>query len=63
MIVQQPTNLAQWWTTFNDPELNSLVARALETNLDLEAAAERIHAARDTLGIAKGGLLPTVNAG
>jgi multidrug efflux system outer membrane protein len=62
VIVQQPTNMQRWWTTFNDPELNSLVHRAMATNLDLEAAAERIHAARATLGISVGGLLPTVGA-
>jgi NodT family efflux transporter outer membrane factor (OMF) lipoprotein len=61
-IVQQPTDLDRWWTTFDDPELNSLVHRLLESNLSLEAAAERIHAARASLGIATGGLLPTVNA-
>jgi multidrug efflux system outer membrane protein len=61
VIVQQTSNMDRWWMTFGDPELDSLVRRAMETNLDLEAAAERIHAARASVGIATGGLLPTVD--
>ena len=61
VILHEPTELNRWWKRFNDPELNSLVDRALAQNLDLEAAAERIHAARAQLGIAKGELLPTVD--
>lgn len=60
-IVQQPSNLPKWWKLFHDPELDLLVQRAVVTNLDLQAASERIHAARATLGIARGGLLPTVD--
>lgn len=32
----------QWWSSFNDPELSSLVDRLVAQNLDLKAAAERI---------------------
>jgi outer membrane protein, multidrug efflux system len=62
VIVHQPTELKAWWTRFNDPELNTLVNRALTQNLDLEAADERIHQARAVLGIAKGELLPTLGS-
>jgi NodT family efflux transporter outer membrane factor (OMF) lipoprotein len=62
LLMQQPSHLDQWWTLFGDPELDSLVRRAVVSNLDLEAAAERIHAARASLGIAKGELLPTVDS-
>ena len=62
VLSQQPSHLDQWWTLFADPELDSLVRRAVASNLDLEAAAERIHAARASLGIAKGELLPTVDS-
>src|SRR5690242_13076565 len=34
IIVQQPIEIARWWTTFNDPELNSLIGRAVAANLD-----------------------------
>ncbi len=37
---------AKWWQQFSDPELDSLVARALGANLDLRVAADRVKAAR-----------------
>ena len=33
---------ASWWEGLNDPVLNNLVARALQQNLDLDLAKERI---------------------
>jgi NodT family efflux transporter outer membrane factor (OMF) lipoprotein len=39
-------DLAQWWRSFRDPELNSLVARAIEANPDIDAALNRLEAAR-----------------
>ena len=30
-----PETLAHWWTTFNDPQLTSLIERAVAGNLDL----------------------------
>jgi NodT family efflux transporter outer membrane factor (OMF) lipoprotein len=62
VILHEPTELRQWWKQFNDPELDSLVRRALSQNLDLLAADQRIHAARASLGIARGDLLPTVDS-
>lgn len=35
-----------WWTGFNDPVLNELVAMGLVQNLDIQSALERIVAAR-----------------
>jgi outer membrane protein, multidrug efflux system len=40
---------AAWWQEFADPELESLVTRALAANLDLHVALDRIHAARAVL--------------
>jgi NodT family efflux transporter outer membrane factor (OMF) lipoprotein len=37
-----------WWTAFNDPELNRLIARAREQNRNLVQAAARIEAAQAT---------------
>jgi multidrug efflux system outer membrane protein len=37
---------AAWWHEFGDPELDSLVTRALGANLDLAAAQARVHEAR-----------------
>ena len=39
-------DLAQWWLSFRDPELNSLVARAVAANPDIEIALDRLQEAR-----------------
>jgi len=57
---QSPTN--DWWSSFQDPELNSLVARTVEKNLDLKLALERVTEARAARGVAKSDYFPTVNA-
>lgn len=51
-----------WWQQFDDPELTSLMTRALSGNLDLQAAASRIRAAREQLILAGAARLPSVNA-
>jgi len=38
--------LDTWWQGFNDPELTRIVQRALEQNLDLQAALARVQQAR-----------------
>lgn len=52
----------RWWEQFADPELTSLVSRALMGNLDLQAASSRIRAAREQLILAGAARLPSVNA-
>jgi multidrug efflux system outer membrane protein len=37
---------AAWWQEFADPELDSLIGRALAANLDLRIALDRVRAAR-----------------
>jgi NodT family efflux transporter outer membrane factor (OMF) lipoprotein len=59
--VPSADELKRWWETFHDPELNSLMDRAVATNLDLQAAVERIREARAQLGIATAALYPSVN--
>ena len=54
--------LAQWWTTFEDPTLTSLIGRAVESNLDLRLAEARIRQARAARGVAASGLGPTLDA-
>jgi multidrug efflux system outer membrane protein len=53
---------APWWLRFNDAELNSLIERAVQGNLDIQGAAARIRAARANLSIASALRLPTVSA-
>ncbi|HTT97411.1 MAG TPA: efflux transporter outer membrane subunit [Rhizomicrobium sp.] len=55
-------DLAQWWMQFNDPELQSLVIRALKSNLDLQTAASRVREAREQEIIEGAAGLPHVNA-
>ncbi|MGI9400492.1 MAG: efflux transporter outer membrane subunit [Rhizobiaceae bacterium] len=47
-----------WWTLFNDPVLNELIAEAYEQNLGLDIAGARVAQARAQLGIATGELFP-----
>jgi outer membrane protein, multidrug efflux system len=54
--------LAQWWEMFGDPELTSLISRAVKNNLDLKQAASRIREARAARSISKAGLFPTLDA-
>ena len=62
ITVEQPLQIERWWTTFNDPELDSLTRRAVASNYTLEQATERIREARASLGIATAGFFPLVNS-
>lgn len=55
-------NLREWWNRFHDPELTSLITRALAGNLDLKSAVSRIRAAREQEIIAGAARLPQLNA-
>jgi len=57
-----PETLASWWTTLNDPELSSLIDRAVLGNLDLKKALARVREARARRGVAKADLFPTLDA-
>ena len=56
-----PSTLERWWTAFQDPVLDDLVARAVDGNLDLKIAAARMREARAARGIAASAALPQVN--
>ncbi len=53
----------EWWKSFNDPALDSLIARAVHTNLDLRIAGARVRQARAQQDLAGAAHWPTVNAG
>ena len=55
------TDLAQWWNAFNDPLLNSLVERAMRSNLDLRLAEARIREARAVRIVTASGAWPAVD--
>jgi multidrug efflux system outer membrane protein len=51
-----------WPELFHDETLDQLIRTALERNFDLRIAGERVMQARAQYGIARAGLLPTVDA-
>ena len=56
-----PVDLA-WWHSFGDPELDRLVAIALNRNWDLREAEARVAEVRANRDVAAGGALPQVTA-
>jgi NodT family efflux transporter outer membrane factor (OMF) lipoprotein len=55
-------DLATWWRALNDEELDSLVDRAVKSNLDLEIALDRLQQARTYEAVVVGYALPEVDA-
>jgi NodT family efflux transporter outer membrane factor (OMF) lipoprotein len=55
-------DLTVWWKSLDDPELDSLVERAVKSNLDLEIALTRLQQARTFESVVAGHALPEVNA-
>ncbi|PLR31689.1 RND transporter [Chimaeribacter californicus] len=51
-----------WWRSFNDPQLDSLIGRAINGNLSLQQTVLRIAGAREQVTQARGAYLPSVNA-
>ncbi|MDB5328084.1 MAG: transcriptional regulator, Fis family [Phycisphaerales bacterium] len=61
MVEVPPVDLARWWETFNDPQLNQLISDAVASNFDVQIAQARVRQARAQLDVAYGGLFPTVD--
>jgi len=57
----QPANLVNWWRTFNDPTLDRLVRRAIQSSPDLRSARARVRQSRAQRGVVAADLFPTVN--
>ena len=51
----------QWWKSFGDPQLDTLVAQALEGNPDLGVAQARLARAQANVGVSRAALMPQVN--
>src|SRR5258706_4226951 len=60
--VARPIPLAEWWTTFHDPQLDALIEPAVKSNLDLRQAGARVREARANRALVAGGEYPTANA-
>jgi multidrug efflux system outer membrane protein len=54
---------ADWWKTFGDPELDSLIDRALAANLDVRVAVDRVREARSVFRDTQLDQLPRVTTG
>ncbi|MBI2472838.1 MAG: efflux transporter outer membrane subunit [Planctomycetes bacterium] len=57
----KPVSTVQWWKTFNDPVLDSLITRAAKSNLDLRVAEARVREARFQSGVVVADLWPSVD--
>ena len=55
-------DLAAWWKSLEDPELDALVERAVKSNFDLEIALTRLQQARTYEAVVVGRALPEVDA-
>lgn len=53
--------LTEWWTLFNDPVLNDLVAKAQKNNADVQIAEARLAQAQALARQAGASLYPTLN--
>ena len=59
--IGQPVDIARWWQSLNDPELDSLVERAVRANLDLRIALTRLQEVRAQELVVTGGTLPLID--
>ncbi len=55
-------SLDTWWSDFNDPALDSLIAMGESNNFDVAIAARRVEQARQAVRSARSGYYPTVSA-
>ncbi len=52
------TDLAQWWTRLQDPQLTALIDRSLQANTDVRSARASLLQARALRDVSAAGLLP-----
>jgi NodT family efflux transporter outer membrane factor (OMF) lipoprotein len=57
----EAVDLRAWWRSFGDPELDSLVERAIQSNPDLEIALDRLQEARTQEEVIMGHALPAAD--
>jgi len=56
-----PVLASDWWTLFQEPELNQLVEATIAANPSIQAAVARVDQARAATRIATGALYPEIN--
>ncbi|MGH8022891.1 MAG: efflux transporter outer membrane subunit [Limisphaerales bacterium] len=57
-----PVNLATWWKSFGDTNLDSFIVTAMQSNLTLRVAEARVREARFEKAVVSGGLWPSAGA-
>lgn len=62
IVPEEAAEWRAWWTRFEDPVLDAMVARALDDNLDIRLQLQRIGEFRARLGLAEAERLPTLSA-
>src|SRR6516225_6468163 len=60
-VVTEPVQQLDWWKSFNDAGLNSLIERAATANLDVRAAVLRVAEVRAERQAVASAAWPTVN--
>src|SRR5262245_1821668 len=60
-VVSGNARIGEWWEGFRDPALSALVRRAVEGNLDLKVASERVAEARALYRVDASELYPSVD--
>jgi NodT family efflux transporter outer membrane factor (OMF) lipoprotein len=60
-ITKDTADLAEWWKQLHDPELNSLIERAIRGNIELRVAATRVAQARALEKVQRASLFPTLS--
>lgn len=55
--------LTDWWTRFDDPVLDELIAGALAHSPDIRTAISKIAESRSVRGVEQSGLFPSLSAG
>ncbi|MGH8227179.1 MAG: efflux transporter outer membrane subunit [Steroidobacteraceae bacterium] len=61
VVDPQAQAVTQWWRSFHDPELTSLVRRSAAANLDLREAVLRVDESLEERAVTAGGLWPSLS--
>lgn len=61
-VTNSPANLAQWWKSFGDTNLDSLMLTAVQSNLTLRVAEARVREARAQKGVVASALWPWLDS-
>jgi NodT family efflux transporter outer membrane factor (OMF) lipoprotein len=59
LVAQSAAFEEEWWRKLADPELDRLIERAVQNNLDLQLSTQRVLEARAARGIVRADLLPS----